>query len=157
MKEIKTANYLKKQAQPLPVGDPGLPSDMTGREIEESGGAFLEQKEDIIYSTLEDGQEPIEITINGEEYNKWLEEVATKTQSKVEAWEVLPPGNNVLKVDFEMQYDQMNEELEESKILKITSYNKSVDLTDISDALKNYEPFMKQWKNWINFIVEDRR
>jgi len=47
--------------------------------------------------------------------------------------------------------------LEESKILKITSYNKSVDLTDISDALKNYEPFMKQWKNWINFIVEDRR
>ncbi|HUW43437.1 MAG TPA: hypothetical protein VMV95_00535, partial [Bacillota bacterium] len=111
----------------------------------------------IIYSTLEDGQEPIEITINGEEYNKWLEEVATKTQSKVEAWEVLPPGNNVLKVDFEMQYDQMNEELEESKILKITSYNKSVDLTDISDALKNYEPFMKQWKNWINFIVEDRR
>ena len=156
MKEIKTANYLKKQAQPLP-GDPMLPGGVSGRDIEESGGAFFEQKEDIIYSTLEDGQEPIEITINGEEYNRWLQEIATKTQSEIEAWEVLPPGNNVLKVDFEMQYDQMNEELEESKILKITNYNKSVDLTDISDTLKNYGLFMKQWKNWINFIIEDRR
>jgi len=51
MKEIKTANYLKKQAQPLPVGDPGLPSDMTGREIEESEGLFLNRKK-ILFIVL---------------------------------------------------------------------------------------------------------
>ena len=152
MKEIKTINYLKKEAQPLP-GDPNLPPGTTGREIEEQGGDFREEKEDIFYSTIERGREPIEIIINGDGFNKWNEEAARKMGAEPEAWEYLPLGENVLKIDYEFEYDPMNQELRKYNIIKITSSDGGVDLTDISDYLQSYEPFIKQLKKSIREMI----
>ncbi len=157
MKEIKTENYIKKQAQwgqSLP-GDPGYPPGVTEDIVNERGGAFLEQKEDIVYSTMDEGKEAIEITIDGDDYNKWLEQAAIKMRDKVEAWEVLPLGKNTLKVDLRFKYDQMNKKLEESDIVRITSYDGGVDFSEISDTLQNYGPFMKQWRVSVIDIIDD--
>jgi len=158
MKEIKTVNYIKKEAaqfggrNDLP-GDSSLPPGVTHRMIEENAGAFNEEKEDIVYDS-EIENDPIEITIDGDDFNGWNENISLREGKKPEAWEYLPSGENTLKVYLKFIYDKNNEEFRQKDITKITSYDGGVDLRDIIDILESYRPFVKKLNGYIRNIID---
>lgn len=84
MKEIKTNKYLNKEAQEMPIGDPGLPAQMTERDIPEAspelGGAS-------------DSQGESEISVDWQKFSRWfstggeqLPEVFSKRPASTTIW-----------------------------------------------------------------------
>ena len=64
MKEIKSKNYILKEAIWSLPGDPGLPSDVTEKEISERGDG-------LDSDTVSNQQGESEINVNWQEFGKW--------------------------------------------------------------------------------------
>lgn len=103
MKEIKTENYIKKEARwsQLP-GDPGLPPGVTNRMIDEQFGSdeLESSREDWEFDVIRDGKEitvPISFKLirNAPEQPGW--------QGTIEVEDIRP-----LIKGFELYYDEIN-------------------------------------------------
>jgi len=132
MKIIKSNNYIKKKAiwSNLPVGDPGLPGNLTERDIE--GG------EEPNEASRQPGESEVEV--NWQEFKSWY------------GYGIPAPFNtkaapSVIKIDYVYDYDYNSKEPSEIKPIKITDYEtKSVipyPDTRLKEDTNNYNHFVE--------------
>lgn len=118
MKEIKTSKYLKKRAiyGDFPVGDPGLPDNLTERDI--PGGVEPNEINDRVGET--------EVEVNWPEFSQWFEE-GGEPLPEVFKIRMRPTAIWIL---YQYSYDYNENNANNIKIIKIKDYETEQILTD---------------------------
>lgn len=116
MKEIKTDNYMKKEAIWSLPGDPGLPPGVTQRDIDEQA---IEPKENRVSN--QEGES--EIQVNWPEFSRWFEEGG---ESLPESLRIRTEPSGIL---IKYVYSDDNGE-KDIRPIKIVDYKTNQTITD---------------------------
>jgi len=145
MKEIKTSRYLKKEAiyGDFPIGDPGLPENLTERDIP---GSIDSNEED------RRGGET-EIDVNWPKFNQWFERGGGHLPEVLKI-RMMP---TTVWVSYKYSYNYNENSANNIKIIKIKDYETGKIITDshLLESLGEY--FNEEIKNDIEIEEDDAK
>ena len=146
MKEIKTARYIIKEALFSLPGDPGLPSDVTEREISEQGNGL---EEDIISNQ----QGETEIKVDWPKFNEWYVS-AGESLPEILSSKISPSS---VSIEYTYSYDYGTEEASDIRPIQLKDYVSKQMIIDpnIVGAFVDY--FDRNIKNDIEIAESDAK
>jgi len=147
MKEIKSNRYFKKQAifsrDPMPVGDPNLPGNMTERDIPHS----------IEPSMNSSQQGETEIEVDWSKFRDWFEE----SGESIPWYLRLNIGPSSILISYEYDYDYNDDSINNIKIKQVKDYDTGASMADpyLIESLGEY--FGDKIKEDIGVVEEDSK